>query len=267
MLVNASRFTGIQELIRNRLHQHLKTIEDAVRVDGGRKDAAARNPEIGELKRCWLEEYSDAGLTWDEVREGLLPVVASAQVLSVNAASSSSLDYEVHDADARNQVIDLDAVWRMQRVNVELERALLAAAEAANHVITSPPAGIRNMSEWAKKQACWAELSKMQVAYDPGFEVVLIDPEAAKAAKRDKRRERQEVDGIEAQRMVLEQGADYWLQWLAFGQSVRQLSPKDAGILQACSMQSNRLPSERQSIAALEIVERLSEHYHASANS
>jgi len=94
MLINASRFTGVQELIRNRLHQHLKTIEDAVRVDGGRKDAADRNPEIGQLKRCWQEEYRGAGLTWDEVREGLLPVVASAQVLSVNAASSSSLDYE-----------------------------------------------------------------------------------------------------------------------------------------------------------------------------
>lgn len=94
MLVNASRFTGIQELIRNRLHQHLKAIEDAVRVDGGRIDAAECNPEIGELKRSWLDEFSDAGVSWDEVREGLLPVVASAQVLSVNAASSSSLDYD-----------------------------------------------------------------------------------------------------------------------------------------------------------------------------
>jgi len=173
----------------------------------------------------------------------------------------------VHDADTRGQVIDLDAVWRMQRVHVELERALLAAAEAANRVITNPPAGIRNMSEWAKKQACWAELSKVPVAYEPGFEMVLIDPEAAKAVKRDKRRERHEVNGIEAQRMVVEQGADYWSQWLAFGQSARQLSPRDAGILQACSMLPNRLPSEKQSIAALEIVERLSEHYHATASS
>lgn len=94
MLVNASRFTGIQELMRNRLHEHLKTIEDAVRVDAGLEDAAERNPEIGELKRCWLQEYGDAGPTWNEVLDGLLPVVASAQVLSVNAASSSSLDYE-----------------------------------------------------------------------------------------------------------------------------------------------------------------------------
>src|SRR5690606_3870201 len=53
----------------------------------------------------------------------------------------------VHDADALGQVIDLDMVWRLQRVHVELERALLAAAEVANDVITNPPAGVRNMGE------------------------------------------------------------------------------------------------------------------------
>lgn len=94
MLVNASRFTGIQGLIRNRLHQKLKEIEDAVRVDGGRSDAAGRNAEIAALQRCWEDEYSDAGVTWDEVREGLLPVIASAQVVAVNAASPAGLDYD-----------------------------------------------------------------------------------------------------------------------------------------------------------------------------
>lgn len=94
MLVNASRFTGIQGLIRNRLHQQLRDIEDAVRVDGGRVDAAARNDEIAAIHRCWEVEYVDAGPTWDEVREGLLHVAASAQVVAVNAASSAGLDYE-----------------------------------------------------------------------------------------------------------------------------------------------------------------------------
>ena len=170
----------------------------------------------------------------------------------------------VHDAEARGQVIDLDLVWRMQNTPAELERALLAAGEAANDVITNPPAGIRNMSEWAKKQACWSMLSKRQVAYGPGFESNLIDPEEARATKRDKRRENEETDGIEAQRMVVEQGPDYWSQWLAYGQSVKQLNSREAGILQACTMLPRRVPSEKQSIAALAIAERLSAHYHRS---
>jgi hypothetical protein len=36
MLVNASRFTGVQNLLRNRLIEQLRTIEDAVRVNGAR---------------------------------------------------------------------------------------------------------------------------------------------------------------------------------------------------------------------------------------
>jgi hypothetical protein len=94
MLVNASRFTGIQGLIRNRLHEKLKEIEDAIRVDGGRADAADRNSEIGEIHRCWEDEYANAGVSWDEVRQGLLPVIASVQVVAVNAASPAGLDYD-----------------------------------------------------------------------------------------------------------------------------------------------------------------------------
>lgn len=93
MLVNASRFTGIQNVLKNRLHQHLKAIEDAVRVDGAKSDAD-RNPEIAELKRCWNAEYRDAWPEWEAVREALLPVVASATVIAVNSSSSESLDYE-----------------------------------------------------------------------------------------------------------------------------------------------------------------------------
>lgn len=172
----------------------------------------------------------------------------------------------VHDAEVRGQVVDLDSVWRMQRVHVELERALLAAAEAANDVIINPPPGIRNMSEWAKKQGCWGSLSGQKVPYGPGFDMVLIDPEEAKTVKRDKQKEKQEIDGIEALRMVVEQGADYWSQWLAYGQSVKQLNSKEAGILEACTAMPRRLPSERQAIVALDIADKLSAHYQASTS-
>src|SRR5690606_27277282 len=93
----------------------------------------------------------------------------------------------VRDADNRGRVIDLDQTWRMKRVSPELERALMAAAEAANVVITNPPAGVRNMSEGAKKQACWAELAKRPVVYEAGFDAVLIDPETLRGVNRDAR--------------------------------------------------------------------------------
>jgi hypothetical protein len=95
MLVNASRFTGVQLLLRNRIHEQLRTIEDAVRVDGGLADAAERNPEIAALRRCFMDEYANAGQNWSDVLLALLPVAASATVVAVNSQSPASLDYDV----------------------------------------------------------------------------------------------------------------------------------------------------------------------------
>jgi len=167
----------------------------------------------------------------------------------------------VEDADRWKRVIDLDQVWRLQRVPGSLERACLAAAEAANAVITSPPAGVRNLSEWAKKQACWADLAKHEVAYDSDFRDSLINPEEARATKREERKDRDAKSGIEAQTEVVIQGGEYWAQMLAFGKSIKQLSPKDAGILQACTYLPAKIPTEAQSVAALAIADKLEKFY------
>ena len=63
----------------------------------------------------------------------------------------------VHDAEQQGKVPDLDRVWKLQRVPAALEEALKVTAKAANEQITNPPDGVRNFSEWAKKQACWKE--------------------------------------------------------------------------------------------------------------
>lgn len=167
----------------------------------------------------------------------------------------------VHDAEQSKRVIDLDQVWRMQRVPVSLERACIAAAEAANEVITRPPAGVRNLSEWAKKQACWAELAKCDVAYEGDFEASLIDPNEARAVKRDERREREAKSGVEAQTEVVTQGGEYWSQLLAFGKSINKLSEKEADILHACALLPSKIPSERQSQVALTIADKLEKYY------
>jgi len=170
----------------------------------------------------------------------------------------------VHDADSRERSVDLDQVWRLQRVQADLERALLAAAEAANEVITNPPAGVRNMSEWAKKQACWAGLAKRTVAYDEGFNSVVIAREALRTVDRETRVAKREVNGIEAQREVVNQGGEYWAQLLAFGKSIGKLAPKDAGILQACTLLPSRIPTEKQCVAAVAIADKLEQYYEVT---
>lgn len=92
MLVNASRFTGVQGLLRNRLHEALQKIIDSLRVNGGLANAAHDDPEISNLYAVWLEEFSSLEFTWPEVQAALLDAVASAKVVEVNS-SANGLDY------------------------------------------------------------------------------------------------------------------------------------------------------------------------------
>jgi hypothetical protein len=78
---------------------------------------------------------------------------------------------------------------------------------------------------------------------------------------RDTRNAKRQLNGIEAQREVVNQGGEYWSQLLAFGRSIGKLAPKEAGILQACSALPHRVPTEKQCVAAVAIADRLEQYY------
>lgn len=88
MLVNASRFTRVQGLIRNRLHEALERIQNSVRINGGLKQGALADPEIGALRDVWHAEYAEAWDNWSSIQDALLEAIASAKVVEVNSRSN-----------------------------------------------------------------------------------------------------------------------------------------------------------------------------------
>lgn len=162
----------------------------------------------------------------------------------------------VYDAEKMDKVLNLDLVWANQIVPEEMLQCLLIACERATAVITTPESGIRNITEWAKKQACWSSLMRSEVIYGGALSDQLIDPEEARAAQRDGKREESMISGIEAQTTVIELGADFWGRLRTWTAPNRSFSMKDDGILKACSQLGRRLPSERQCVLAVTILER-----------
>jgi AIPR protein len=165
-----------------------------------------------------------------------------------------------HDASASDrQVLDLDMVWRRQTVPEPLMRALLIAAATSAQVIVSPPSGVRNMSEWAKKQACWAEVKGTTLIYDDDFDSCLIEPDQARAEVRHARADRTMVSGIEAQIKVTTAGAAFWADLLLWGRANRKLSEREAKTLEICSSYPKKIPTEFQCQQAVSVLERLTE--------
>lgn len=165
-----------------------------------------------------------------------------------------------YDAEELNQTINLDNVWKNQKVSKDLENALLKAAEAAADVIVNPLPGMKNSTEWAKKQACWSILQRRKVDYQSALDKVTIDPKEAKSVVTDNKKNAVITFGIEAQTKVLGLGAEYWTQLRLWGVENRKLSDTEIGILQACEAIARKLPTEKQCIAALGILDKCKTH-------
>lgn len=93
MLVNASRFTSVQGLLRGEIHERIVRMRDAIRVFGAlAPEKAEANPEVAALKAVWAQDYADAA-DWLAVRGVLMDAVAPIDVVEVNARSKGGLDY------------------------------------------------------------------------------------------------------------------------------------------------------------------------------
>jgi len=162
-----------------------------------------------------------------------------------------------HDAKEVEKVVDLSRIWRAQAVPSNLEDALLVAAAEAQDIITNPPEGVRNMSEWAKTQACWKAFSERGLTYGDAFRQVLVDMEDARAEEEEVTEDENLTKSVEAQTRVFELGAAFWAEAKTWGRSQRLLSPAEYNTLEICAKIPSRLPTERQTEFALEILSKL----------
>ena len=163
----------------------------------------------------------------------------------------------VHDVAEGKHVIDLDTVWKLQDILPELRRAISIAGSEAQHVISNPPEGVRNFSEWAKKQACWQQLSYKRIKYPDVLECVLITPEIAEEAIRIGRTAKALHDGATAQIEVHRLGAQFWSLAHDWAKERHLLSYKELGVIDSCAAIPRRLPSERQCVIAMSALSKL----------
>lgn len=96
MLVNASRFTDVQNRVADALKLELEEIRTAVRLYGGLppSEALTRSPVIGRLAGTFTEEFAACGFPWERVLAALHAAIAPVRIQPVNQSTgSASLDY------------------------------------------------------------------------------------------------------------------------------------------------------------------------------
>ena len=164
-----------------------------------------------------------------------------------------------HDLAIQGKSLDFDGVWKLQAVPHTMLEALASACTVANEVITNPPAGIRNVTEWAKQQACWNRVKGMPVELSDELDRFLLGKDEQKEASRSAGKDQRVTNGIVAQTTVLNAGPAYWSQLRNWGATRKLLSPKELGVLDCAAAIPSRLPTEKQSVVVLDALSRLRE--------
>ena len=162
-----------------------------------------------------------------------------------------------HEVAHRNLHVDFDGVWAAQSMPAPLEDALVELAELVNDVIVSPPEGMRNVTEWAKKQACWHRVQALPWEIPSELMQILLSPRDHASGSRAAISDQRLVDGIAAQTAVVGAGPGFWSQVLQWGQTRKLLVGKDVGILRVAVEMPNKLPSEKQALHLVCLLERL----------
>lgn len=96
MMVNASRFTDVQESIKELISQQMIQINLAVSAYSHLPpNEALRDPFILGLKNAWVKNYRDVGYEWEEVQYALESAINPVTVRSINQRNGpKNLNYK-----------------------------------------------------------------------------------------------------------------------------------------------------------------------------
>ncbi len=162
-----------------------------------------------------------------------------------------------HDAEKLGRFVDFERIWRAQGLDSKLAKLLTIASEAVHSIIMGVASEIPNPLEWAKQQACWNRVQSLKINWPDDWQEALITGEDQKETKRSAVKDQRMLNGIEAQTAVVNAGKDFWASAKAWGAAKRLLTATEIGILDVAASVPVRIPSEKQSLRALESLRKL----------
>ena len=166
--------------------------------------------------------------------------------------------------EAVYKAIDYSEYWSRQSISPAMERQLTIVSKKVFKVITDPPAGIQNVTEWAKKELCWTKVSQLEISILKELVAELVDIDTDRARRDGAKAEQGAVNRITAQIDVMNLGAAYWATLLAWARSKNLLGLDQVKLLGVATKMPMMIPTERQSVKLLELKAAMGDRQSAS---
>lgn len=160
----------------------------------------------------------------------------------------------------RSAALDFQRIWSLQGLDEQTVCAIEVIASAVNDDIIHPPHGISNISEWAKKDGCWARLlGKVDEIADilaEEFWSNLSTQDDMKLEAKSAKQTQRIDNGIEIQSQIIAIPGQVWLDLCRQMTARRMLTPKEVGIMNVASQLPGKIPTERQCEVLVEILQK-----------
>lgn len=162
--------------------------------------------------------------------------------------------------------MNFDLIWRQQSVPEPILSMFVDAGYLAFEALTAERRPVQNVTEWAKRTACWDVVKAMPLPLDTDFTDTLVSAvevrEEAKEAKKT-----QKIDNsIHVQTAVFEVPPATWEEVRSFSMEARIVSPTDVSILDLVTGRKSGFPSERQSARLLTVLKKAKDHGFVGAD-
>ena len=109
----------------------------------------------------------------------------------------------------QNKFLDFQNIWLAQSIPTMLDDIIGEITEKVYYSLTNPPAGSANVASFAKKIECWERVKRIPIENEID-ENILIGKEEKIYIKREEKKEKKILKGIEMQIFVVETPLNKW---------------------------------------------------------
>lgn len=173
-----------------------------------------------------------------------------------------SLSYFFYQIEKRASgcVFDFRSVWNQQNISHESELFLEKVAERMYNHLVSPDREVQNVTEWAKREACWKKAKDIDLPLSDQFLKELVDSKDEHEERVQARKEQKLQNSASDMILVAQYGVEKWKALLQWGIANRIFTPQDISFLRvAIAMEKGKFPSEKQCSRILQILEKARE--------
>ena len=153
--------------------------------------------------------------------------------------------------------LDFRSIWNKQDVSHVLEVQLEKIAEAMYNHLVSPNRDVENVTEWAKREACWKKAKQLDVTLSKEFLSELVSKREEKEDKKAAGKEQKLYNSASMMIEVVNYGVENWKDLLAWGTDNHIFTPQDISFLRvAVAMEKGKIPTEKQCPKIIQVLEK-----------